>query len=57
MSKPPAKKMGMSLYADLLEPNKTQTGGATISSAPVRYDIKADGDAEDGAKKKDGTVS
>lgn len=49
------KKMGMSLYADLLEPDKQKAAGATISGAPVRYDVKADGD-EEATKKKDGTV-
>jgi len=54
MSAPP-KKMGMSLYADLLG-NKPE-GGATISGAPVKYDSKKDEADGEGQKKKDGTVT
>ena len=58
MSGPPAKKMGMSLYADLLEPDKAKAAGAIISSAPVKYNVPKPGEeAEAGAKKKDGTVT
>jgi hypothetical protein len=59
MAAPPKKAAGLSLYADLLEPDKSKSGSATISGAPVRYDIKDNTAAgEDGAvKKKDGTVS
>ena len=51
---PPAKKIGLSLYADLLEPNKQKPSGPTISGAPVKYDV-TEAEAE-AAKKKDGTV-
>jgi len=58
MSAPPLKKKGMSLYAELLGEDKSQSTGTTISSAPVRYDLQAAvGDGEGTAtKKKDGTV-
>ncbi|TKA48944.1 hypothetical protein B0A54_01020 [Friedmanniomyces endolithicus] len=50
----PTKKMGLSLYANLLEPDKQP--GATISGAPVRYDMKKAGaDDADAQKRKDGT--
>ena len=54
-------KSGMSLYADLINPNKDQAqpdnGGVTISGAPVKYDLKkTSADAEAAARKKDGTV-
>ena len=52
MSAPPAKKPGLSLYANLLQSDK-QKQGATISSAPVKYDVKE----EDAQRKKDGIVS
>jgi hypothetical protein len=53
----PKKSGGLSLYADLLEPDKSKTSSATISGAPVRYDIqKNNGGDEDVVKKKDGTV-
>ena len=55
MSAPP-KKTGLSLYADLLEPEKQKQQGATISGAPVKYDVKAGGGDEDAQRKKDGTV-
>ncbi len=52
----PTKKMGLSLYANLLEPDKQP--GATISGAPVRYDMKKAGaDDADAQKRKDGTVT
>jgi hypothetical protein len=59
MSAPPKKGGGLSLYADLLQPNKQNASGSTISSAPVRYDIQKSGSAgdEDAQRKKDGTVS
>lgn len=64
MSTPPTKPSGggLSLYADLLEPDRQKSAAAsTISSAPVKYDIQRSGSAgEDDAvaqqKKKDGTV-
>lgn len=52
---PPPKKTGLSLYANLLDPDKQK--GATISSAPVRYDVKNGSGSDDAAKKKDGTVT
>lgn len=55
MSAPPPKKMGLSLYADLLEPHKQKPAGATISGAPVKYDVNKEAD-EEAAKKKDGTA-
>lgn len=56
MSAPP-KKMGLSLYADLLDPDKQQAG-ATISGAPVKYAVKPeDAEAATAQKKKDGTVT
>lgn len=55
MSAPP-KKMGLSLYADLLEPDKQKSAGATISSGPVKYDVKTSGGDEEAQRKKDGTV-
>lgn len=60
MAAPPKKPAGggLSLYADLLEPDKSKTSSATISSAPVKYDVKSSSSAaeEAAAKKKDGTV-
>ena len=62
MAQQPAPKKagggGLSLYADLLEPDKQKAAGATISGAPVKYDVKKQDSGEDeaGAKKKDGTV-
>lgn len=53
MSAPP-KKMGLSLYADLLDPEKAKAQGTTISGAPVKYDVKKETD-EEVQKKKDGT--
>ena len=55
MSGPP-KKPGLSLYADLLSGDK-QKQGATISGAPVKYDMKRGEGDEDAQKKKDGIVS
>jgi hypothetical protein len=55
MTAPPRKAGGMSLYADLLGGDK-QTGGSTISGAPVRYDVKKD-DEEAAQRRKDGTVT
>ena len=49
MSKMPA------LYAHLLNPEE-KAEGATISGAPVKYDVKKEADDE-AQKKKDGTVS
>ncbi|TKA79888.1 hypothetical protein B0A55_03658 [Friedmanniomyces simplex] len=47
-----SKKTGLSLYANLLEPDKQS--GATISGAPVRYDTKRAGaDDADAQKRKD----
>lgn len=49
--------MGLSLYADLLEPNKAQkASSATISGAPVRYEVKDSADEEAAQKKKDGIL-
>ncbi|KAK5171356.1 uncharacterized protein LTR77_004500 [Saxophila tyrrhenica] len=64
MATPPTKPSGggLSLYADLLEPDRQKSAGAgTISSAPVRYDIQRSGSAgeEDAAvqqKKKDASL-
>ena len=56
MSAPPSKKPGLSLYADLLEPDKQKQQGATITGAPVKYDVKKGGGEDDAQKKKDGTV-
>ncbi|KAI7641628.1 hypothetical protein KC319_g13414 [Hortaea werneckii] len=53
MSAPP-KKMGMSLYADLL--GDKPEGGATISGAPVKYDSKKDEADGEGQKKKDASL-
>jgi len=50
---PPPKKMGLSLYADLLDPDKQKTG-ATISGAPVKYDVQRED--EEAFKKKNGTA-
>ncbi|KAK0917185.1 hypothetical protein LTR91_014361 [Friedmanniomyces endolithicus] len=51
----PTKKMGLSLYANLLEPDKQP--GATISGAPVRYDMKKAGaDDADAQKRKDAAL-
>ncbi|KAI6842988.1 hypothetical protein KC340_g10952 [Hortaea werneckii] len=54
MSAPP-KKMGMSLYADLLGEKKSE-GGATISGAPVTYDSKKNEADGEGQKKKDASL-
>ena len=56
MSAPPGKKMGLSLYADFLEPDRKKA--ATISSAPVKYEMVKKAEAEEEAiqKRKDGTV-
>ncbi len=51
----PPKKPGLTLYAHLLAPEKDQSQGATISSAPVRYDTNKNGDDEP-QKRKDVTV-
>ncbi|EMC97201.1 hypothetical protein BAUCODRAFT_23561 [Baudoinia panamericana UAMH 10762] len=51
MAAPPAKKMGLSLYADLLGSEKKQSS-ATISAAPVRYNVKKPGEDVDGDEKK-----
>lgn len=52
---------GLSLYADLLDSDKQKAAGATISSAPVKYNIQKNGSggSEEEAlqKKKDGTVA
>ncbi|KAI7053169.1 hypothetical protein KC352_g45271, partial [Hortaea werneckii] len=53
MSAPP-KKMGMSLYADLL--GDKPEGSATISGAPVKYDSKKDEADGEGQKKKDASL-
>ena len=55
MSIPP-KKTGLSLYAELLDPDK-KSQGATISGAPVKYDVKKAADDAEAQRKKDGTVS
>ena len=56
-AQPPKKAGGLSLYADLLDPDKSKPSSATISGAPVRYDIqKSNGGEEDVVKRKDGTV-
>ena len=57
MAAQPPQKASFSLYADLLEPEKQKASSATISGAPVKYDVKAPGGEEEGAKKKDGTVA
>ncbi|KAK4551981.1 hypothetical protein LTR86_010773 [Recurvomyces mirabilis] len=52
------RKMGLSLYADLLDTNKEKAASSTISSAPVKYNVAKDdeeGEAAAAAKKKDGT--
>ena len=54
---PPAKKMGLSLYADLLDDGKQDASVATISSAPVRYDLKKSDTDSDPQRRKDGTVA
>ncbi|KAI6890929.1 hypothetical protein KC334_g14413 [Hortaea werneckii] len=54
MSAPP-KKMGMSLYADLLGEKKPEDG-ATISGAPVKYDSKKNEADGEGQKKKDASL-
>ena len=57
MSAPPKKAGGLSLYADLLDPDKEKQQAATISGAPVKYELqKNSGGEEEAAKKKDGTV-
>ncbi len=58
MAAQPPKKVGrLSLYADLLESDKSKSSSATISGAPVKYDIqRSNGGEEDVVKKKDGTV-
>ena len=57
MAAQPPKKPSFSLYADLLEPDRQKATSATISGAPVKYDVKAPGGEDEGAKKKDGTVA
>lgn len=55
MAPPPKKSGGLSLYADLLEPEKK---GAIIPGAPVKYDLSRTGSSGDEAakaRKKDGT--
>lgn len=47
---------GLSLYANLLD-KSGQAGGATISSAPVKYEALSAAEEEALAKKKDGTVA
>jgi len=53
------KKMGMSLYANLLGEKAQGEEGATISGAPVKYDTTGSnaGEAGEAQKKKDGTVT
>lgn len=46
----PATKTGLSLYANLLDPNKNAPG--TISSAPVTYNKPSEPSQEDEATKK-----
>lgn len=46
----PAPRSGLSLYANLLDPNSNAPG--TISSAPVTYKPAAADTAEDEAAKK-----
>ncbi|KAK3626898.1 hypothetical protein LTR56_019524 [Elasticomyces elasticus] len=48
----PPKKMGLSLYANLLDTSKPDSATATISSAPVRYDNAKQGSATDEAQKR-----
>ncbi|KAK5724766.1 hypothetical protein LTR15_004814 [Elasticomyces elasticus] len=48
----PAKKLGLSLYANLLDTSKPDSVTATISSAPVRYDNAKQGGATDEAQKR-----
>lgn len=57
MSGPP-KKTGLSLYADLLDPAKKGQSGSTISSAPVKYELKQTATDTSGPalKKQDGRV-
>ncbi|KAK5110113.1 hypothetical protein LTR62_006247 [Meristemomyces frigidus] len=52
------KKMGLSLYANLLNTDKQEAANSTISGAPVKYNVaKLDEEGEAAAKKKDGTVT
>jgi len=53
------KKMGLSLYADLLDTNKASAASSTISSAPVKYNVAKDDEEAEvaAATKKDGTVT
>ncbi|KAK4901839.1 hypothetical protein LTR27_001612 [Elasticomyces elasticus] len=48
----PPKKLGLSLYANLLDTSKPDSATATISSAPVRYDNAKQGGATDDAQKR-----
>ncbi|KAK5751494.1 hypothetical protein LTS12_018417 [Elasticomyces elasticus] len=48
----PPKKLGLSLYANLLDISKPDSATATISSAPVRYDNAKQGGATDEAQKR-----
>lgn len=50
MAQPPPRG-GLSLYANLLDPNDPVTSSATISSAPVLYDQNKSTDGEGGSKK------
>ncbi|KAK3670518.1 hypothetical protein LTR78_009622 [Recurvomyces mirabilis] len=53
------KKMGLSLYADLLDTNKEKAASSTISSAPFKYNVAKDdeeGEAAAAAKKKDASL-
>lgn len=52
----PPKKGGLSLYANLLQPEK-EAQGATIAGAPVRYDTKKLEEEKEAQKKKDGRVT
>ncbi|KAK5733161.1 hypothetical protein LTR17_009902 [Elasticomyces elasticus] len=55
----PPKKMGLSLYANLLDPSKPDSATATISSAPVRYDdqnAKQGGAIDEAQKRKDAAL-
>ncbi|KAK5731993.1 hypothetical protein LTR17_010946 [Elasticomyces elasticus] len=55
----PAKKMGLSLYANLLDTSKPDSATATISSAPVRYDnqnAKQGGATDEAQKRKDAAL-
>ncbi|KAK5676037.1 hypothetical protein LTS10_011326 [Elasticomyces elasticus] len=56
----PPKKMGLSLYANLLDTSKPDSSAtATISSAPVRYDnqnAKQGGATDEAQKRKDAAL-